>query len=236
MSNLERRFLDLDHFELRVEGEGDEAKFKGHAAVFNSRSVDLGGFVEEIEPGFFDSVLAQDVRGLFNHEPNFILGRTGSGTMRIAQDARGLTFEIDHPGTTVANDLERSIRRGDVTGASFAFTVRRGFSEFRELEDGTLLRVLKKGGAKRLFDVGPVTFPAYEATDASVAQRSLDAWKDKSQRDEGEEQDSGDESEGNGDGDDEETAAAADESDAETLSVDHEHNTRTQRNAEKKVG
>ena len=179
MSKVERRFVPIEAFELRVEGEGEARKFRGHAAVFGSRSVDLGGFVEEIEPGFFDPVMGDDVLGLFNHNSDFVLGRTSSGTMRIRQDSRGLSFEIDHPDTTVANDLEKNIRRRDIRGASFAFQVRQGGAEIAELEDGTILRVLKAGGAKRLFDVGPVTNPAYLDTDASIGQRSVEAWREE---------------------------------------------------------
>lgn len=177
MSNFERRFVPTESFELRVEGEGEARKFRGHAAVFGSRSVDLGGFVEEIEPGFFDPVMDDDVLGLFNHSVDFVLGRTSSGTMRLQQDSRGLAFEIDHPDTTLANDLEKNVRRRDIRGASFAFQIRQGGAEITELEDGTILRILKAGGAKRLFDVGPVTSPAYLDTDSSVAQRSVEAWR-----------------------------------------------------------
>lgn len=168
--NFERRVFDVD--EMRVETREDGTRhIVGHAAVFDKLSENLGGFRERIEPGAFDDVLEDDVRALFNHNPDFILGRTRSGTLKIGQDKTGLRYEITPPDTQVARDLMVSLDRGDISQSSFAFTV--ADDDFEEDENGVIIRTIKK--FRRLFDVSPVTYPAYP--DASVGLRSLEAWK-----------------------------------------------------------
>ena len=178
MSEIEKRMLPAQQCELRAvppsDGQSGPAKIAGYAAVFNMRSDLLGGyFVEIIAPGAFDEVLAQDVRGLFNHDPNYLLGRTISGTLRLTTDERGLAYEIDTPDTMTIRDLVVApIARGDMSGSSFAMRVAPGGDTWHE-EDGVVVRTIYK--VAELRDVGPVSFPAYP--DSSAAQRSLDAWK-----------------------------------------------------------
>lgn len=76
--------------EVRAEQRTDEpTRILGYGSVFNSRSEPLWGFREIIKPGAFDDVLNDDVRGLFNHDPNFILGRSAAGTLSLSVDDRG---------------------------------------------------------------------------------------------------------------------------------------------------
>lgn len=161
---IERRTLAL---ELRVEQRDGKPTIVGHAAVFNALSEDLGGFREKIAPGAFsETITTDDIRGLFNHDPNAVLGRNRSGTLRLVEDGHGLAFEIQPPATRTAQDVVSLIERGDISGNSFSFqTLEDGW----EFKDGDDIRTLKK---VRLFDVGPVTFPAYPQTD--VAMRSLE--------------------------------------------------------------
>ncbi len=159
---IERRF-----FESEVRALEDTNKIKGYGAVFGKRSEDLGGFQETIAKGAFDGRLDDDVRGLFNHDANIVLGRTKSGTLKLSIDENGLGYEIDCPDTQVARDLKTSIQRGDVDQSSFAFTV--DDDEFTEV-DGVIIRTITK--VKRLYDVSPVTYPAYP--DASAGVRSLE--------------------------------------------------------------
>lgn len=185
MSEFEKRMLPAQLCELRAvspEGEGADAsspKIAGYAAVFNQRSEMLGGFfVEVIAPGAFDDVLGQDVRGLFNHDPNYLLGRTASGTLRLAVDARGLAYEIDTPATQTIRDLVvEPIKRRDMSGSSFAMRVAQGGDTWHEEPGGVVVRTIYK--IAELRDVGPVSFPAYP--DSSAAQRSMDAWKQAQQ-------------------------------------------------------
>ncbi|OAN53963.1 hypothetical protein A6A04_13420 [Paramagnetospirillum marisnigri] len=141
--------------------------------MFNQLSEDLGGFREQIAPGAFaDAVKTDDVRALFNHDSNFILGRTVAKTLRLSEDARGLAVEIDPPDTQFARDLMVSMERGDVTQMSFGFSVRPGGQDWAKDDEGRTIRTLKK---LRLFDVSPVVFPAYPQTD--IAVRELRSWQ-----------------------------------------------------------
>ena len=105
---------------------------EGHAAVFDSLSVELWGFFEEIAPGAFaDSIEAgDDVRALFNHDPNYVLGRSRNGTLRLAEDEVGLRVEFEPPDTQQARDVVTLIERGDVNQMSFALrcSMRNGVS------------------------------------------------------------------------------------------------------------
>src|SRR5579875_2269362 len=116
----EVRFLDAA--ELRIKPDG---KIVGYAAPFNSWSEDLGLFREIIRPGAFKRAIEsrQDVRALFNHDPNLVLGRTSSGTLTLSEDEHGLLYEITPPDTQFARDLMKLIERGDIAGSSFGFSV-----------------------------------------------------------------------------------------------------------------
>lgn len=149
----------------------EDRKMVGHAAVFGEPA-DIGGwFREQIEPGAFTaSIKKDDIRALWNHNPDYVLGRNTAGTLTLAEDDKGLKTEINPPDTQWARDLAVSIERGDINQMSFAFEVLA--VEWIRGEDKELdLRKIKK---VRLFDVSPVTFPAYEGTD--IALRSHDAW------------------------------------------------------------
>lgn len=153
--------------ELRA--DHDDGKIRGYAAVFDSLSEDLGGFREKIAKGAFADTLNADVRALWNHDANIVLGRTTSGTLTLREDSHGLAIEIDPPDTQQARDLLVSIRRGDISQMSFGFYTK---ADEWEKRDGENIRTLRK---VELFDVSPVTYPAY--ADTSVATRSLDGWK-----------------------------------------------------------
>lgn len=168
--NLEKRIYDVD-LEVRASEDGTPDRIVGHAAVFNRKSVDLGGFKEVIERGAFANAIKEkdDVRALWNHDPNLVLGRTPK-TLRLAEDETGLRMEIDLEGAPDhVRDLTKSIARGDVSQASFAFNLRsKDGDKWHEEDDGTMIRTLVD---LRLSDVSPVTYPAYPDTD--VATRSL---------------------------------------------------------------
>ncbi len=169
--SLEHRTYACE-FELETRQDGEDGELptiKGHAAVFNKFSEDLGGFREKIEAGAFKGVMNDDVRALFNHNDDLILGRTTAGTLKLGTDKRGLRFENTPPDTSYARDLVVSMRRGDVTQASFGFIVAKGGDSWRENEEGVIERTITR--VERLFDVSPVTFPAYP--DTAVAARGL---------------------------------------------------------------
>lgn len=157
--------------ELRaIEGENGLRKISGYAAVFEKLSEDLGYFREKIQPGAFkNTIKADDIRALWNHDSNYILGRNRSGTLSMSEDDHGLKIEIDPPDAQWARDLMTSIERGDVDQMSFGF---RTITDSWQLVDGEDIRTLIE---VKLFDVSPVTFPAYP--DTEVGLRSLEEHK-----------------------------------------------------------
>lgn len=162
MKDVERRVFESG-VELRSSGDG-KRKIVGYAAKFNSRSVELWGFVEEIAPGAFDRALreAHDVRALVDHDPSRILGRSKAGTLRLSVDEAGLVSEIDPPDTQASRDIQVSLERGDVTGMSFGFRV---ISDEWRTDGKMPLRTIRD---LELFDVSVVTYPAYPATEVSM--------------------------------------------------------------------
>lgn len=172
--NQERRFFQSGKMEIRrANADSGVTTVRGYAAKFNTLSDPLGGFREQIAPGAFDGVLDNDVRSFFNHDMNIILGRTVAGTLRISVDDTGLAYEVDLPDTQVARDLIISMDRGDITQSSFAFSVSPNGDTWDETEDGVIVRTITK--FSRLYDVSPVSIPAYP--DATAGVRSLDAWR-----------------------------------------------------------
>lgn len=149
-------------FPVEVRKEGDEPrKIVGYAAKFDTESQLLGWFREVIRPGAFEKALeSSDVRALWNHNDDYVLGRTKSGTLSLRQDDVGLWIEIEPPDTQWARDLMLSIERGDVDQMSFAFSD----VTDRTTDDGdVVLRELLE--IRALYDVSPVTYPAYEDTE-----------------------------------------------------------------------
>ena len=165
MTNVTRYLV-----QCRAELDGDT--LVGHAAVFNQRAKVPGGY-EELGASAFDDVLGHsdtDAVALINHDPQWLLGRQSSGTLRLRADGDGLAFEVDLPDTSYANDLRKLVARGDMTGASFGFIPNLDKSTWTRAQDGS--QVHQINALKYLRDVGPVTFPAYSGT--GVALRSYD--------------------------------------------------------------
>lgn len=168
---LEKRVFSME-MRAAADGEGDKQRtVSGYAAVFNSPSEDMG-FIEYIEPGAFrEAIAASDVRALFNHDPNYVLARTASGTLTIEEDEKGLRYEFQIPGTTFGNDFAVMLSRGDVSQSSFAFTVKDEAWEKEKKADGSFAYTRRIKKVDRLYDVSAVTYPAYP--DTEVALRSL---------------------------------------------------------------
>jgi HK97 family phage prohead protease len=191
-SRIERRLMAAEDIEMRVEGEDEATKLIGYAAKFNKWSQDIGwGFREKIAKGAFTEALKNsDVRALKNHDANLILGRTESGTLRLQENNVGLKFDLDIPSTSTGRDTAEEIRRGDITGCSFAFTTAADVWVYNE--DGTVERTITAVG--ELYDIGPVVYPAYKDTtvsarsvDVTVAQRSMEAFMESRAKQEQEE-------------------------------------------------
>lgn len=158
--------------ELRADGE--VGKLTGYAAVFNSEA-DIGpDFREIIAPGAFTQTLKTgDIRALVDHDSGRLIGRTANKTLRLVEDERGLKVEIDLPETSDGRDVKALVERGDMDGMSFGFIVRHDeWDETNDIPTRTIHEV-------DLREVSAVTFPAYP--DTSLAMRSLDKVKEKTE-------------------------------------------------------
>jgi uncharacterized protein len=166
MKKKEKRSFELTNVEVRE--DGGKRQLSGYAAVFNKKSVPLYGFREVIRPGAFAKTIKEDdIRLLWNHDHSIVLGRNKSGTLRLSEDDNGLKIEADLPDTQAGRDARESISRGDVSQMSFAFEA---INDRWFTEEGEDRRELIEA---RLFEVSPVTFPAYP--DSSVSARALKA-------------------------------------------------------------
>lgn len=186
---MERRYIAIDPDEITIEERDGNRQLMGYASVFYNRNNSgtqyqlFDKVYERIMPTAFDKVLADspDTRALINHDPNLVLGRTTSGTLKLGVFSKGLRYIINPPNTTAANDLITLIRRGDISGASFAFSVRsdgqiwtrEGENDIREIHS-----------VDSLSDVSIVTYPAYTQASAGMrtddiveARSSHDAWR-----------------------------------------------------------
>ena len=160
--------------------ESDGKTLRGYAAVFDSDSEDLGGFIERIEPGAFTRTLesGNDVRALIGHDMNQVIGRRSAGTLRLIEDERGLAIEVDLPDTQAARDLSVLIDRGDINQMSFGFTLPAGGERWDPPAENSSLRQRTLKNIE-LHEVSVVAIPAYPET--SVALRSLRAVQDQSE-------------------------------------------------------
>jgi hypothetical protein len=169
---LERRTYKST--ELGIETREDKPPIiKGHAAVFNV--IESGGwFREQVAPGAFKkSIKKDDIRALWNHNTEIVLGRNRAGTLKLKEDETGLAVEITPPDTQIARDMVESITRGDVSQMSFGFIVKRATWVEEDDEDEDL-RTLEE---IELWEVSPVTFPFYEDTDIGLKSEHRE-WRD----------------------------------------------------------
>lgn len=166
MKTIEYRDFEIDELRAVKEGDDEPMKFVGYVARFGSLSLDLGGFQERIRPGAFSkSIASDDIRALFNHKSDYVLGRTTSGTLELREDDKGLLMTVIPPDTQWANDLAASIERKDITGGSFGFRTFKDTWEENKGSNKLPIRIFEEIG---LIDVSIVTFPAYPATKVAV--------------------------------------------------------------------
>jgi len=173
---MERRTYEAS--ELRVD-EGDKAVLTGHAAVFETLSLEMWGFREKIAEGAFADTLGKDdIRALWNHDTNLVLGRKSAGTLDLREDRTGLAVKINPPDWASAQ--VETIRRGDVSQMSFGFRVLEDGWDTDRNDPDLLIRTIRK---VQLLEVSPVTFPAYPDTDIKArdfagAVRSMESYRE----------------------------------------------------------
>ncbi len=166
---MEKRFLQMHDMQTR--NESDDIYLEGYFAVYGDVYQVWDGATESIAPGAFDESIHGDVRALYNHNDDLILGRTSAGTLSLRDDSHGLwgSIKINKNDTDAMNAYER-IMRGDVTGCSFGFNIEAEETEYRD--DGSVHWTITK--VNPLYEVSPCVFPAYEATHVSARGKDLD--------------------------------------------------------------
>ena len=155
----------------------DTRHVAGYAIVFNSLSVDLGGFREIISSDAITQELIDnsDVIFNYNHDNNMMLGRSrnGQGTLSLRKDEHGLYFECELPNSPMGENVLESIKRGDLSQCSFAFTINpedEGAETWERRDDGIYRTINRIAG---LYDVSAVCTPAYEDTEISTRAKNI---------------------------------------------------------------
>ncbi|WP_341356650.1 HK97 family phage prohead protease [Rossellomorea sp. y25] len=171
----ETRIVDITNLQTR-DGTGNEpVVISGYAAVFNSKT-SIGDFFEEvITPGAFARTISEngDIRALFNHNWDHVLGRTKNGTLKVEEDTRGLKFEVELPNTSLARDLAESMKRGDINQCSF------GFWATGEAWDYSVEPAVRTLNEVELYEISVVSIPAYEDTEVSLRSKEIDEQVEK---------------------------------------------------------
>lgn len=165
--NQPSRELRTYESELRAV-PADPRTLRGYAAVFNALSVEMWGFSEMIAPGAFSDTLEDDIRALWNHDTQYLLGRTTNETLTLSEDERGLKVSIELPQTSYADDVLSLVQRGDLNQMSFGFFVEK--DTWTTDDKDQHLRTIEK---VRLLEVSPVTFPAYPQTSIEARQHVM---------------------------------------------------------------
>ena len=171
--------MNKDNIEIRsfsINSDTESRHISGYSVVFNSLSRDLGGFREIIEPTAITQELlsCSDVVMNYNHDDSLILARSrnGEGTLRLSTDERGLLFEFDMPNSALGDQVLESIRRGDISTCSFAFSLNPDASGeiwTRDEENGVIRTITSIDG---IYDCALVIHAAYPTT--TVSARSLE--------------------------------------------------------------
>ena len=174
---MEKRIFNIENrFETKEDGQ---EVVIGYGSIWNSRSENLGGFYEFISPSAIteETIAKSDVRALINHDPNLVLARSTAGNLNLSVDDKGLRYEFSIPETSYGKDLAINMKNGNINQSSFAFTV--GSDEWSTDDEGNDIRTITS--IERLYDVSPVTYPAYSQaeSDLVVAQRGLAMYKEK---------------------------------------------------------
>lgn len=160
--------------EIRVStGANGAVVLAGYAVIFNSPSVDLGGFTEIVASGTFSRTLREspDILCLRDHVPSQLLGRTTAGTLTLNQDSKGLAFSVSLPNTPIALDTAENIRLGNLDACSFGFSVPQGGDKWVTTSDGSIVRTLNDVD---LAEISITSFAAYPATSVNLRSCPVD--------------------------------------------------------------
>ena len=179
---MEQRYLKWQNIETREDENTNDLFIEGMFSVYNEDYEVWDGVTESIAPGAFRNSINGDVRALYNHNTDLILGRTSAGTLELQERENGLwgKIKLNRKDTDAMNAYER-IARGDITGCSFGFEI--ADEERTVTENGNVHYTIKE--VNPLYEVSPCVFPAYEAThvearhnnEENIKKRALNEWK-----------------------------------------------------------
>ena len=181
-----RKELNYRTSEFTTREDSEALTIEGYFAVFNSNYQITEDMSESIAPGAFDRSISGDIRALVNHDTSLVLGRTSANTLELRQDSHGLWGKVTvNPNDTDAMNLYERVKRGDVSGCSIGFEIRKEDTEISE--DGSIHWTIRDVD---LHEVSCCTFPAYETTNISARQQDRDeiikreneAWREKMRR------------------------------------------------------
>ena len=180
---MEQRYLNMHEITCR-DTDTENPHIEGYFAVFGDVYEVWPDVTESIAPGAFTESISQDVRALYNHNTDVVLGRASAGTLHLRQDERGLWGDIEiNREDTEAMNVYRRIKRGDITGCSFGFEIESERYDIKD--DGSVHYTIEK--VNPLYEISPCAFPAYEATRISARGKNLEtikartaqAWRDR---------------------------------------------------------
>lgn len=181
---MERRYLMMHDITTTRGTDTEGPVIEGYFAVFDEVYEVWPGVTESIAPGAFDKSVSQDVRALYNHNTDAILGRVSAGTLELRQDSHGLwgRIKVNERDGDAMNVYER-IARGDIQGCSFGFDIEK--ESYVIKNDGSIHYTIES--VNPLWEVSPCVFPAYEQTTVSsrgndadqIRKRLSQAWKDR---------------------------------------------------------
>lgn len=173
---MEHRYLPMHDIETRNDADNDDLYLEGYFAVFNEIYKVWDGATESIAPGAFRNSIHDDVRALYNHNDDLVLGRTSAGTFALEDRSDGLwgRIKVNRKDTDAMNAYER-VKRGDVSGCSFGFNIKSQEADYRD--DGSVHWTITE--VDPLYECSLCTFPAYEATHISARAKDLETMKQR---------------------------------------------------------
>lgn len=173
---MERRYFEIQNLQTRDDSDSDDLYLEGNFVVYNSNYQVWDGATESIAPGAFRNSIHDDVRALYNHNDDLVLGRTSAGTFTLEDRSDGLwgRIKVNRKDTDAMNAYER-VKRGDVSGCSFGFNIKSQEADYRD--DGSVHWTITE--VNPLYECSLCTFPAYEATHISARAKDLETMKQR---------------------------------------------------------
>lgn len=171
---MEQRYLELKDIQTR--SDDNDLYIEGYFVVFDDTYEVCPGATESIARGAFEESINGDVRALYNHNKDLVLGRTGAGTLTLREDEHGLygRIKVNKNDTDAMNAYQR-IQRGDISGASFGFDIQDEIAETRA--DGSIHWTIRK--VNPLYEISPCVFPAYKGTSIGTREHDLEALRER---------------------------------------------------------